>query len=131
MERHAEVGHEMLAGSDSDVLRLAATIALTHHERLDGTGYPNGVRGTDIPLEGRIVAVADVFDALTSERVYKRAMSVMEAVEVIRQGRGTQFDPEVVDAFLDILDEVVAVQRRHADEPVPAKVRTLHVLEAS
>lgn len=132
MERHAEVGHEMLRGSESPVLNLAATIALTHHERFDGGGYPRGLRGGEIPVEGRIVAVADVFDALTSERVYKRAMSVPEAVDVIREGRGTQFDPMVVDAFLDILDRVVAVHHRHADAPPPEPLtRSLHVLEAS
>ncbi|HEU4976113.1 MAG TPA: HD domain-containing phosphohydrolase [Baekduia sp.] len=117
VERHAEVGHEMLQDSESPVLALAATIALTHHERWDGAGYPRRLRAEEIPIEGRIVAVSDVFDALTSERVYKRAMSVLEAVEVIRDGRGTQFDPEIVDAFLDVLDEVVAVQHRHADAP--------------
>lgn len=129
MQRHAEVGHEMLQGSGSAVLNLAATIALTHHERVDGAGYPRGLRGDQIPLEGRIVAVADVFDALTSERVYKRAMSVVEAVEVIRQGRGTQFDPVIVDAFLDILDDVVEVHRSHADELVAPPRSLLHVLE--
>ena len=109
MQRHAQVGHDMLAGSGSDLLDLAATIALTHHERYDGDGYPNGVRGADIPLTGRIVAVADVFDALTSDRVYKRAMPAAEAIRIIREGSGTQFDPAVVEAFLAELDAVEAV----------------------
>jgi diguanylate cyclase (GGDEF)-like protein len=99
MQTHARVGFEMLSGSGSDLLDLAATIALTHHERYDGGGYPQGLRGEDIPLPGRIVAVADVFDALTSKRVYKDAMPTERAIEVIREGRGTQFDPRVVDAF--------------------------------
>jgi HD-GYP domain-containing protein (c-di-GMP phosphodiesterase class II) len=100
MERHAQVGHDMLAGSGSELLDLAAQIALSHHERYDGTGYPNRLAGEDIPLAGRIVAVADVFDALTSDRVYKRAMSVTDAVGIIRRERGAHFDPAVVDAFL-------------------------------
>jgi putative two-component system response regulator len=110
MQRHAEVGHSMLYGPGSDLLSLAATIALTHHERWDGAGYPRGLAGEDIPLPGRIVAVADVFDALTSHRVYKAAMDVDEAVEIIAAGRGTQFDPAVVDAFRRALDRVRAVQ---------------------
>ncbi len=107
MQTHARAGHEMLSGSGSDLLDLAATIALTHHERYDGTGYPSGLRGTEIPLEGRIVAVADVFDAVTSKRVYKDAVDVRQAVAIIRQGRGTQFDPRVVDAFDQVVDGLV------------------------
>ena len=93
MERHTVVGHEILAGAESELLRLAATIALTHHERFDGSGYPTGLDGEEIPLEGRITAVADVFDALLSERSYRPALGVEEAVAVIRGGSGTQFDP--------------------------------------
>lgn len=99
MERHVVVGHEMLGASDDPVLRLAAVIALTHHERPDGTGYPNGLRGDEIPVEGRIAAVADVFDALTSDRVYRRALPFPVAFELMQQGRGTQFDPRVLDAL--------------------------------
>lgn len=79
---------------------LAATIALTHHERYDGGGYPHGVAADQIPLEGRIAAIADAFDALTSDRVYRAAIGVPEAVEVMRADRGTQFDGELLDAFL-------------------------------
>ena len=117
MERHCQAGFDMLSGTDSPLLRLAATIALTHHERFDGGGYPTGLAGAAIPIEGRITAVADVFDALTSARVYKDAMPIDDAVELIREGRGTQFDPDVVDAFLRRLDEVASL---HTDCPPDA-----------
>jgi putative two-component system response regulator len=120
MERHAEVGYELLAGSDSELLELAATIAWTHHERFDGSGYPRCLERESIPLEGRIAGVADVFDALTSDRVYRAAIPVEQAVATMRGARGTQFDPEVLDLFLDSFDEVLAI-RAHAssarDEP--------------
>jgi putative two-component system response regulator len=89
----------MLSGGVSDVIQLAREIALTHHEWWDGTGYPSGLAGTAIPICGRIVALADVFDALTHERPYKRAWPVDQAVAEIRRLRGLQFDPAVVDAF--------------------------------
>ncbi|MET0557523.1 MAG: HD domain-containing phosphohydrolase [Solirubrobacterales bacterium] len=112
MERHTVVGHEILAHSKSDLLRLAATIALTHHERYDGTGYPRGLLAEEIPLEGRITAVADVFDALLSDRCYRRALSVNEALEIIEAGRGTHFDPEIVDVLVDSLEEVLRLRAR-------------------
>jgi HD domain len=112
MERHTVVGHEMLAGSQSALLQLAASIALTHHERVDGQGYPHGLRGDAIPIAGRIVAVADVFDALTSDRVYRSAMPVLDAVGILTGGCGTQFDPDVVGAFERGLDEVLAIRGR-------------------
>lgn len=99
METHTLVGHEMLVDSTNPVIQQAAEIALTHHERWDGSGYPRGLCGEAIPLAGRIVAVADVFDALTSDRVYRRALPVDEACRIIENGRGTHFDPKVVDAF--------------------------------
>jgi cyclic di-GMP phosphodiesterase len=111
MQRHTVVGHEILANSKSELLRLAARIALTHHERYDGSGYPRGLSGGEIPLEGRITAVADVFDALLSDRCYRPAMTVNETVEIIKEGRGTHFDPEVVDVLIDGLVEVL---RLHA-----------------
>jgi putative two-component system response regulator len=106
MQQHAEVGYYVLAGSESEVLRLAAEIALTHHERYDGRGYPRQLRGEEIPLEGRIVAIADVFDALTSDRVYRRAFDQHEAVELMQSERGRQFDPALLDAFLQSLSGV-------------------------
>ena len=110
MERHTTVGHQILADSDSDLLRMAATIALTHHERWDGSGYPLGLSGEEIPLEGRIVAVVDVFDAILSDRCYWPAMSVDAAAATIREGRGTHFDPQIVDALLDHLEEALSLR---------------------
>jgi cyclic di-GMP phosphodiesterase len=106
MEEHAEIGRDVLAGSNLAVLDLAATIAWTHHERVDGTGYPRGLSGNEIPLAGRIVAVVDVYDALTSDRPYRGALPHGDAVELLDAGRGTQYDPEVLDAFLDALEEL-------------------------
>ena len=121
METHARVGHEMLGGSGSELLDLAATIALTHHERWDGAGYPCGLAAEAIPLPGRIVAVADVFDAVTSKRVYKDAVEVERAIAIIEDGSGTQFDPDVVRAFVRAVDEIKAARARCTDpEPRPA-----------
>ena len=114
MKRHTTNGYEILADSESELLRLAATIALTHHERCDGSGYPNALVGDDIPLEGRITAVADVFDALLSDRVYRPALSTPEAVVVLEQGRGTEFDPEIVDHLLAHLDEALELREASA-----------------
>jgi len=100
IRKHPEIGHRMLSGSGEEMLDLGATMALTHHERMDGSGYPRGLRGEAIPIEGRIAAVADVFDALTSDRVYQPARPVDEALEILCEGRGALFDPEVIDAFL-------------------------------
>jgi len=111
MERHTTIGHEILANSESELLRLAATIALTHHERYDGSGYPQGLAGEEIPLEGRIAAVADVFDALLSDRHYRPAFTVGETVEVMKAGRGSQFDPQIVDILLANLDKALSVRR--------------------
>jgi PAS domain S-box-containing protein len=110
MERHTLIGHEILANSESELLRIAATIALTHHERYDGGGYPRGLVGEEIPLEGRITAVADVFDALLSDRCYRPALPIDEAVTTIREGRGTHFDPQIVDVLLDHLDETLSLR---------------------
>ena len=110
MEVHTLIGHEILCESKSELLRLAASVALTHHERYDGSGYPHALAGEGIPIEGRITAVADVFDALLSDRHYRSAMSVDEAVELIEEGRGTQFDPRIVDLLLDHVDEAIAIR---------------------
>jgi methanogenic corrinoid protein MtbC1 len=103
VETHAEEGHRLVRGSSSSILDLAATIALSHQEKWDGTGYPRGLIGEAIPIEGRIVAVADVFDALTSDRVYRDRFSVEDAVQMMRDERGTHFDPVLLDAFMDVL----------------------------
>ncbi|MQB02461.1 MAG: HD domain-containing protein, partial [Actinobacteria bacterium] len=101
MQAHTDIGHRILAGSRSELLQLAATIALTHHERIDGGGYPRNLSGDEIPLEGRIAAIADVFDALTSTRVYRGAILIKEALGIMTKGRATQFDAELLDAFFD------------------------------
>ena len=110
VQTHAEIGYRMLAGSGGEMLELAAIIARTHHEHFDGGGYPRGLAGSDIPVEGRIASVADVFDALTSDRVYRPAFTVAHAVAEMRLLRGTQFDPVVLDVFLDSLEEMLEVK---------------------
>jgi putative two-component system response regulator len=100
IERHCQLGHEILAGAQSEILQLAAEIALTHHEWFDGTGYPHRLSGAAIPLVGRIAAIADVFDALTSRRPYRVALSVETARAEMRAERGTHFDPDLLDLFL-------------------------------
>jgi HD-GYP domain-containing protein (c-di-GMP phosphodiesterase class II) len=99
VKTHAVLGARVLAGGESDLLRAAERVARSHHERWDGTGYPDGLGGNDIPIEGRLVHVADVFDVLVHERPYKESWTVDAAAEEIRRGAGTQFDPEVVRAF--------------------------------
>jgi PAS domain S-box-containing protein len=111
MERHAGIGHSILAGSGLELLELAATIAWTHHERFDGSGYPRALAGDEIPLVGRIAAVADVFDALTTDRVYRPAYSYDQAVAIMRAGRDSHFDPRVLDAFLAAEAEIKAIVR--------------------
>ena len=100
VQQHAAIGYRILAGSGSELLDVAATIALTHHERFDGGGYPHGLAGEEIPLAGRIAAVADVYDALTSRRVYRDALPAREATDLMRGASGAQFDPVVLEAFL-------------------------------
>jgi putative two-component system response regulator len=112
MQTHTTIGHRLLVGSGFELLDLAAELALTHHERIDGAGYPNGLAGDEIPVEGRIAAIADVFDAVTSDRVYRDAFSLDAARELLLQGRGTQFDARLLDLFLGAWDEVVAIQMR-------------------
>ena len=101
MKRHAQFGHHMLMGTGNELLEMAATIAWTHHERYDGTGYPRGLAGDAIPLEGRIAAIADVFDALISETVYKAAYPFEKAIDIMLDCRGKHFDPELLDLFVD------------------------------
>jgi putative two-component system response regulator len=126
MKTHTVKGAETLEAAlsqdpDSAFLRMARDIAITHHERYDGTGYPNGLAGDAIPLCGRIVALADVYDALTSRRVYKDAFSHRQARSLILSGSGTQFDPDIVDAFLAAERRFLAIRQEFADE-VPALV---------
>lgn len=113
MKKHTLIGAEIMKDSQIELLQVGEIIARTHHEKWDGSGYPAGLRGEEIPLSGRIAAVADVFDALCSARPYKEASSFEEALEVIRQGSGGHFDPDVVDAFFAILNEIQAIKRQY------------------
>jgi putative two-component system response regulator len=116
MRDHAVIGSVILDNSTSQVLQAGRIIALYHHERWDGTGYPHGLVGEDIPLWGRISAVADVFDAMTSERPYKPAYSNEEALQLLKDGRGTQFDPKVLDVFLEHFEQILAIQTKYRDQ---------------
>jgi putative two-component system response regulator len=109
MQRHAEIGRRILAGSRSELMTTAATIAGTHHERVDGKGYPQGLRGKEIPVEGRIAAIADVFDALTSDRVYRPAIAATDALELMSTGAGSHLDAELLDEFLGALPAISQV----------------------
>ena len=117
MQKHAEIGNQILQGSKSELASVGAMLAWTHHEKVDGTGYPQGLRGDEIPLEGRIAAIADVFDALTTKRIYRDALPLDEALVIMREGRGRHFDPELLDVFLGSLDDVLEVVRAPAGEP--------------
>ena len=121
MKRHTLLGAETLAEAerlsmdkgDRSFLALAREIALSHHEKWDGSGYPGGLKGEDIPLGGRLMALADVYDALVTKRVYKAAMPHEEAVKIILDGRGSHFDPDVVDAFLESAKEFREISTRY------------------
>jgi putative two-component system response regulator len=115
MKQHAMFGYELLSGSSSKLLQAGAEIAKGHHEKYDGSGYPSGIKGEDIPIFSRIVAVADVFDALTSERPYKKAWDLQEAVDFLKQGMGTHFDPACVTAFLAAWDDVQLVRSKYQE----------------
>ncbi|QWR77812.1 HD domain-containing phosphohydrolase [Candidatus Magnetomonas plexicatena] len=115
MKTHTTKGAEILDNHDSEIMNLARTIALTHHEKWDGSGYPNGVSGEAIPIEGRIVAICDVFDALTSKRPYKKAWTVDEAVAEIKKNSGTHFDANLVEVFIKHLDEILKIKESYED----------------
>lgn len=117
MKRHTTIGAELLSNSTSDLIKLAEVIALTHHEKWNGQGYPRGLAGEDIPLVGRIVAVCDVFDALTSERPYKKAWDTERALDVLRADSGSHFDPAVVDAFFAALPDILHVKNDFREAP--------------
>ena len=118
VETHAEEGHRLLRGSSSSILDMGATIALSHHERWDGDGYPRGLAAENIPIEGRIVAIADVFDALTSHRIYRKAFSVEKAVEMMLDQADCHFDPVLLHKFMEVLDSSGAEARtRERSDP--------------
>ena len=123
MQQHASIGNQILAGSDSPLIGLAASIALSHHEKYDGTGYPNGTAGDEIPLPARIAAIADVFDALTTNRVYRRAFPVGVAAEMMKAESGSHFDPELLDVFWSVMPDVLEVMDENASEGLAEKAR--------
>ena len=116
MTRHTTIGADLLGGHDSKLMKLASEIALTHHEKWDGSGYPNGLRGEEIILEGRICALIDVFDVLTSRRPYKDPYPVDKACEIIKEGRGRHFDPDLTDLFFKNLDDFVKLKAEWSDQ---------------
>lgn len=113
--QHAEIGYRILSGSDAELLKVAAVIAWTHHERFDGSGYPRGLKGQAIPVEGRIASIADAFDALTTQRVYKPAFDLSHALELMLKHRGEHFDPELLDIFIASTDELTRIHDQYAD----------------
>ncbi|MFC1877378.1 HD domain-containing phosphohydrolase [Thermodesulfobacteriota bacterium] len=116
MKQHTTFGAAILEGADKGFIKLGEVIAITHHEKWDGSGYPRGLKGREIPLIGRIVAVSDVFDALTSKRPYKEPFSLEKSFDIIRESRGNHFDPDVVDAFLHAKDELLDIKEKYKDE---------------
>ncbi len=115
MQQHTIMGARILGDSRSELLKAGEVIAISHHEQWNGNGYPNGLKGEDIPIMGRICAVADVFDAVTTKRPYKKAMPNEAACEIVKNKRGSHFDPQVVDLFLDNLEKVYEIQHRYQD----------------
>jgi putative two-component system response regulator len=120
MTRHTEIGHRILKGGSSDLLRMAASIALSHHERFDGSGYPRQLAGNGIPFEARVVAVVDVFDALTTDRIWRKRFEFPEALEIMKRKVGTHFDPEIAEAFLNVLPTILTIKERFPENPLVA-----------
>jgi len=118
MKEHAANGGRILEGSGAGFIELGRVIAMSHHEKWDGNGYPNGLKGKKIPLAGRITAIADVFDALTTRRPYKEPFSLEKSYAILREGRGSHFDPNVVDAFFAVEDEILRIRDKYRDEDV-------------
>ena len=116
MKQHTVIGGNILHGADDGFLRMGEIIALTHHEKWDGSGYPKGLEKENIPMEGRIVAVVDVFDALTSRRPYKEPFSLEKSFDIIKEGRGNHFDPEIADVFVGMEKEIFAIKETYKDE---------------
>lgn len=116
MKAHAQIGADILSNPQSQLVALARSIAITHHEKWDGSGYPKGLKEKEIPLEGRIAAIADVFDALTSERPYKKAWSVEDAVQLLQDESGKHFDPELVTLFVQELPKILDIKNKFAEQ---------------
>ena len=130
VKQHPLIGARILSGSSSEVIRLAEIVALSHHEKWDGSGYPHGISGDAIPLVGRVVAVCDVFDALTVRRPYKGPFSLPEALSIIRQGAGSHFDPTVVDAFFSAQPDIMHIRARYTINECRPRLADANVAEA-
>ena len=124
MKTHTVIGARMLEGSESAILQMAHEIALAHHERWDGSGYPRGLAGLEIPESARILAIVDVYDALTHRRVYHEALPEDEAMEIMEQGRGKHFDPFLFGVFLSLLPEIHRIAQQNPDERAVGYVRS-------
>jgi len=124
MKSHSSIGGEILSGGTSELMKMSEAIAMTHHEKWDGSGYPEGLKGENIPLEGRIVAVADVLDALTSIRPYKKAWPMEKALAQIEELSGKQFDPKVVEALKNIIPDILAIESRFINQGEKIEVLT-------
>jgi putative two-component system response regulator len=115
MQKHCEIGADIISEHPSKLLQLARLAALSHHEKWDGTGYPHKLAGMEIPLIGRVVAIADVFDALTHKRPYKEAWDIYRATEYIKNNSGTHFEPKMVDIFFEVLSEIMSIKECYTD----------------
>jgi len=115
MKSYVEIGADILSTRDSPLMEMAYSIALSHHEKWNGSGYPQGLSGADIPIEGRIAAIADVFDALTSERPYKKAWPIEKAADLLKKELGAHFDPDLVEIFLEQLPKVLEIRDEYTD----------------
>lgn len=129
MKTHTTIGAQLLSDSLSPILQIGQVIAISHHERWDGTGYPQGLSGTAIPIAGRIMALVDVFDAITSDRPYEKAWPVAEAVEVIKLGSETQFDPHLVKLFEKLVPEFVKIREYYSDPDHPKETEIFEYTE--
>ena len=130
MKLHTVIGAKILAGSDAEFIRMGEIIALSHHEKWDGSGYPNRLKGTDIHVAARVAAVADVFDALTSARPYRKPFPTTEALAIIREGSESYFDPDAVAAFFAVQDEILAIKKQSSDGSSQRPVNELPALKA-
>jgi putative two-component system response regulator len=128
MKQHSVIGAKILKGSDAEIIRMGETIAQSHHEKWDGSGYPDGLKGIEIPIASRIATIGDVFDALTSKRPYKEPFPVEDALSIIKEGRGSQFDPDVVDAFFAIQDEILTIKKEYDDNQQPFDLSELKAM---
>jgi len=125
MRKHPTLGYDILKDADNDLMKMSASVALCHHEKWNGTGYPHGLKGEAIPVEARIAAIADVFDALMSKRSYKNALSMEEALSIIDKDTGSHFDPQVVAAFHRVLPKIETIVKSTAPEDISAPTTTL------